>query len=99
MNTYREIVEEMAFIDGETEEDIDYGDSETVDSERISDGVIECNTCGSCNIEIGRDEREILKIEWLHTQKDRSWNVNELPENDRIVELGEKLLMFQLTEN
>lgn len=87
---------ETAIIDGETESTDDYTDYEVTDSETIDYGKMTCAKCDETNCEEGLDKNGILEVQWKHTNRKGKWSPNELPEDERNVKLGDKLLLIKL---
>ena len=91
--TYREYTTETVVIDGKTEEEIDYRDNETTDSEAVEWGDKTCDKCNSANVEFSLDETRILGIRWKHIDNEWKWHSKELPENERNTRLGNQYVV------
>jgi hypothetical protein len=81
-----------AIIDGESEEARDIN-MDSQDDEEVEDITnMTCCKCHSENVEQGKEEDEILRIKWAHTDKEGDWHKKELPEDERNEELRDEVL-------
>ena len=99
MKTFRrDITEEVEqIINGETGEG--NGSENVIDTEEsddCDDEEIKCNECESYNIEQYCSKRDIMRIEWEHTDTDGEWQEVELDEEDRDPELAKELMVEKL---
>lgn len=89
-------------LTAETEDTWDCEDEQWVEEGRPEDNVtdgtvndardIECDSCGSTDIEEDLDEEELLEMKVLHTDKEGNWSEDELEEDEQNDELKAELV-------
>ena len=92
MHYFSERGSEIAVIDGETEETIEYTDNVVDDFQITNQYPITCDKCSSEDVEVELEETDIARCEWEHTNKDGTWSPDELDETERNEEKGKEYL-------
>jgi len=85
-------VKEIASVDGETEEEIEYEAQETFHEERESEEDTYCENCKSKDIEIQLNEEQILEYKCRRTDKNGKWHKEDLPIEDRCEKLKKQAI-------
>jgi len=76
--------------DGEAEEIGDRLDGETTDTDNTE---FECRECDGEEIGDYQTDKELLEIQYEHTDKQGKWSYYELDENDRNKKIKDELFM------